>query len=86
MTFRFVGFTALAMSLTACSGLGPSPTLAKYSDAQIRRCMSSLTVKDQNQIQAAVQRAAIIPVVGVFTAQEAQYKEAEKICKRKGIL
>lgn len=81
--------------LTACGSVGrtgASPTLAKYTDAQITRCQNSLTLKEQDEVQrnarAKMMGTALIPFVGVFMVDgsEEMFVEAEKICKRKGIL
>ncbi|WP_299852575.1 hypothetical protein [uncultured Roseovarius sp.] len=77
--------TIFAFGLAGCAA-GPSPTLAKYSDAQINRCYNSLSYKDRQAAQAKAQQVAYIPIAGALMFEEQLYKEYEKICKRKGIL
>ncbi len=82
--------TLLATGCTPTSG--KSPTLAKYSDAQINRCYNSLTIAERDEAnrraRADATGKAMIPLVGVFLvdANEEIYQEYERICKRKGII
>lgn len=75
-----VALATTSVGLTACTGA--SPTLGKYSDAQIKRCERSITTREYQEATNRAGLAAGIPVIG----SEILYKEFEKICKRKGIL
>lgn len=86
---------ACAMLVVAGCATGPSPTLSRYSDAQIEKCAKSLTqseeVEAQRNAQARITRTGLIPggwmVTGLTRSNtEYLYEEYEKICRRKGVL
>ena len=81
-----VGGAALATPTIVSSNNRVSDVTDKYTDAQIERCMNSLTAKDQIRIQERVRSAAVVPLVGAWRAEKVGAEEAEKICKEKGII
>jgi hypothetical protein len=89
---RSVSVVLSLLVLTACATTGQSPTLAKYSDAQIKRCYNSLTIAERDEAarraKADAVGTALIPIVGplIADAKEELYQEYERICLRKGVI
>ena len=79
-------FLAIAGVFVLSGCFGPSQTLARYSEAEIQRCARSLTFKEQQAAQVKARNTAMIPFAGIFMAEEALYKEYERVCRRKGII
>lgn len=86
---------ALISTLANCTTIGPtgpSPTLAKYTEAQLMRCQKSLSIKEHDEVlrnaMARNNAKLLIPYLGPLTmdGNEEVYRETEKVCKRKGIL